>query len=266
MTLECVSMNRIAYPLILTIFTLLLASCSHMPQMVWKWPDQKSPGQEASGSGSPATPTRKELVVPPSLRGQVSVPTPKDIASGQSPQVQKLEAKQAKMQVAGKYVALNTRVYNQSVADVFSSVVDAMTQLNMPVDSVDSPSGTITTGWIHQDANSPNLVTPVLSLFGGGPVYVRYRYVVRVMRLTTSSGVKTQLEIRTLGQSFKNSHWVNEPLKQKVSNDLFSAVEDQLTRKAQNSAAAANTPSSTTVPSGPTTPAATPTKSSGSNP
>jgi len=131
---------------------------------------------------------------------------------------------------------------------------------------VDSPSGTITTDWVRKDASSPNVFTPVMNLFGEGTVYAeRYRFVVRVLRLNTPAGVKTQLEIRTLGQVFSNHHWINKPVKYKASNDLFSAVGEQLAQRVQAAAAAGATPATATpaaaapaasAPSGAAAPAA----------
>lgn len=238
MTLECIPMNRTVFPLTLIISTLMLASCAHMPKLFWK--ESEGTGIQQPNTGSePAAPSEQTLVVPPSLRGQVSVPMPNKVASvPPSPAQQAVEKK--KSEVAGTAVSLDTRVYNQGVAAVFSSVIDAMTSLNMPVQSVDSPSGTITTDWVRKDANSPNVFTPIMNLFGEDAIMAeRYRFVVRVLRLSTPSGLKTQLEIRTLGQVFENHHWINKPVKYKASNDLFSAVEEQLAQRAQASTAAA---------------------------
>ena len=222
-------MNRTALSLILILSTLALAACSDMPKLFWS---EKEGAKPDTADQAAAAPSQQPLVVPPDLRGQVSVPIPDKVASDQPAQVQQA-AKRDDANVAGTAVALDTRVYNQDVATVFSSVVDAMTALNMPVMSVDSPSGTITTDWVRKDASNPNLFTPIVNMFGaGGPDFERYRFVVRVLRLTTPDGVKTQLEIRMLGQVFENRHWVNKQVKYKASNDLFSAVEDQLSRRA----------------------------------
>ncbi len=230
-------MNRTRIPLSLLLSTLILASCAHMPQLFWK---ENAGANQQTQAADASAPSRPPLVVPPDLRGQVSVPMPDKVASSETPQMKQAQAKE-KAEVAGTAVALDTRVYDQSTATVFSAVVDAMTALNMPVQSVDSPSGTITTDWVRKDASSPNVFSPIMNMFGGGgPTFVRYRFVVRVLRLSTPKGIKTQLEIRTLGQSFENSHWVNKPVKEKVSSDLFSAVGDQLARSAQAPAAAAS--------------------------
>jgi len=71
------------------------------------------------------------------------------------------------------------------------------------------------------------VLSSVLRMFGQGKATkVRYRYVVRVLRV----GDQSQLEVRTLGQQYANNHWSNVPLKQKVSDELFAAVEEQLGR------------------------------------
>jgi uncharacterized lipoprotein len=231
-------MNRTRIPLSLLFSTLLLASCAHMPQLFWS-ENSGSGSSQVDASGDATAPSRPPLIVPPDLRGQVSVPMPDKVASDESPAMKDAQSKE-KAEVAGTAVALDARVYDQDVATLFSAVVDAMTALNMPVQSVDSPSGTITTDWVRKDANSANVFSPVMSMFGAGPTYERYRFVVRVLRLNTPEGVKSELEVRALGQSFENSHWVNKPIKEKVSNDLFSAVGDQLARKAQAPAASAS--------------------------
>jgi len=223
-------MNRKHSLLILVVSSLILVSCSDMPKLFWK--ENEGSAQQPPGEQASAAPSQKPLVVPPDLRGDVSVPMPDQVASDQPAQVQQA-AKRDDANVAGTAVALDTRVYNQPVATVFSAVVDAMTSLNMPVVSVDSPSGTITTDWVRKDANNPNVFTPIMSMFGaGGPQLERYRFVVRVLRLNAPAGVKTQLEIRMLGQVFENHHWVNKQVKYKASNDLFSAVEGQLAQRA----------------------------------
>ncbi len=246
-------MNRKHSLLILLISTLTLASCSNMPKLFWS--ENEGSTQQPSGEQAAAAPSQQPLVVPPDLRGEVSVPMPDKVASDQSTQVQQAE-KRDDANVAGTAVALDTRVYDQPVATVFSAVVDAMTSLNMPVQSVDSPSGTITTDWVRKDASNPSMFTPIMNMFGAsGPLAERYRFVVRVLRLSTPAGVKTQLEIRMLGQVFENRHWVNKQVKYKASNDLFSAVEGQLARQATAQAPAAAQPaapaSSATTPASP---------------
>jgi uncharacterized lipoprotein len=134
----------------------------------------------------------------------------------------------AKKLFAGKAVALDAKLYATDAANVFSAVIDAMTALNMPVQSVDSPSGTVTTDWIRQSSASATS-TFSQGLFGGDGVQaVRYRFVVRVLRQATEEKVQTRLEIRTVAQAFINKHWVNRHIKRQVNAELFSAVDERL--------------------------------------
>jgi len=171
-------------------------------------------GTDASGrTPSPASPD--EL---PAVRGEAGVPMPDQVA-----------VKEQGM-VIGKVfdsrtASLDTRKYDAGAGLVFSSVIDAMTALNMAIQSVDSPTGAITTEWVFQDANSESI-----TLTEGKTRPERYRFTVRVRRLKASG--KTQLEIRTLGQALIKQHWVNRPIKRKVSVELFGAVEEQLARRA----------------------------------
>lgn len=209
--------------LLLTFSAVALSSCGDRP-FLYSNDDAGKPVYTQSG-GTASAESRAPLDVPPELR-DVSVPQPERIASGEASPV---VADQAS--VAGKAVSLDARLYEQDVASVFSSVVDAMTSLNMPVQSVDSPSGTLTTDWIHQGADNPNLLRSAMSgAFGGDGVEgIRYRFVVRTLRQQEEEGVvRTRLEIRTVGQAFINRHWVNRPIQRKVSEDLFSAVEERL--------------------------------------
>jgi len=73
------------------------------------------------------TDARPALDVPPSLRGDVKVPDAGAIA------IQKDLPERYKKLVAGKRVALDSRLYDTSIGAVFSSVVDGMTALNLPV-------------------------------------------------------------------------------------------------------------------------------------
>lgn len=206
--------------------SLLLAACSGMPQLFWKSNDNKPDYARGKGGSSQAD-SRAPLDVPPELREQVEVPMPDKVAT-ETARAGKGGVKMSEAEkeaVAGKAVSLDARIYEQMPAPVFSAVVDAMTALNLPVQSVDSPSGTVTTEWIREGANNASLISTVGGMFGAGPAITHYRYVVRVLRTESD---KTRLEIRTLGQQYINHHWVNRPIKQKISNDLFSAVEERL--------------------------------------
>ena len=207
--------------------SLLLTGCqSGMPKMFWSANDKPAYAQGVSSHTQGES--RAPLDIPPELRKEIEVPMPGQVASD----VAKGDAlinKEAKAAVAGKAVALDTRLYHQTAAQMFSATIDAMTSLNMPVQSVDSPSGVVTTDWIRPNANSSNNYMGVLSsMVGGGPVHVRYRFVARVFR---TKGGQTELQIRTLGQQFLNAHWINKPIKRKLSLELFDAVEERLPQK-----------------------------------
>ncbi len=202
------------------VFLMFLAGCQNMPQLFWPVDDDKPDYARSTGGGAARAEGRAPLIVPPELRKEIEVPGPDQVATGAA------MPEHARKLIAGKAVRLDARLYPRKPAQVFSAVVDAMTALNLPVESVDSPSGTLTTDWIRPNANTPNsYMATITGMFGGGPVYIRYRYVVRVLR---AKGGQTMLQVRTLGQQFINRHWVNKPLKKKLANDLFSAVEERL--------------------------------------
>lgn len=191
-----------------------------MPQLFWSADDNKPAYARSSGSHGQGD-SRVPLNVPPELRKEIEVPMPDqvaiDVAKGD---------RTTKAAVAGKSVALNSRTYAKSPSQIFSATVDAMTALNMPVQSVDSPSGVITSDWIRPNADSQNRYVGVLtSMVGAGPTHLRYRFIVRVFRTKNN---QSELQIRTLGQQFLSSHWVNKPIKSKVYLELFSAVEERL--------------------------------------
>lgn len=198
--------------------------------MAWSV-DDKTPAYASSHSGAQAQ-GRPPLDVPPSLRNDIEVPMPDKVATTIATKSTAITPAH-KQAVAGKAVSLDARRYDFTPAQVFSAVVDAMTALNLPVASVDSPSGTLTTDWIGKNVNTANTnvgVSNILGMFGQGKARkVRYRYIVRVLR--TGAG-KTQMEVRTLGQALTN-HWFNAPMKKKVANQLFSAIEEQLARLKQ---------------------------------
>jgi len=215
------------YPLpyiTLIIAVVLLAGCDRQLLVPYS-DDANKPDYSQNGS---AAASRAPLDVPPELRGDVEVPEPDKIASQGGP------AAVNKGRVAGQAVSLDGRVYSHGVATVFSAAVDAMTALNMPVQSVDSPSGTLTTDWIKQESVSSN-ASVMSGVFGGETVLgVRYRFVVRVLRQKGGEAELTRLEIRTVGQAFVNRHWVNRPIQRKVSDELFAAVEERLPRTINN--------------------------------
>jgi len=228
----------------MTISTLMLTACAGgMPQLLWKTGDH-TPDYAHDGGHSAVGENRPPLDVPPELRKDISVPMPGQVASDPAQGAAAVN-RDAKAAVAGKAVALNSRVYSTTPAQIFSATVDAMTSLNIPVQSVDSPSGVITSDWIRPNANSTNVYAgAVLGMFGAGPIHIRYRFIVRVFRLKNG---QSELQIRTLGQQFISNHWVNKRLKKKVYLELFSAVEERLAglKKIDKSK---QTPSSTTAP------------------
>ncbi len=207
----------------------VLTACVGLPNLsnMFYPVESDKPDYARGEKGNASAEGRAPLDVPPELRDEVNVPMPDAIATEAASGGAKISQEQ-RHAVAGKAVSLDARIYDRSPAQVFSTVIDAMTALNMPVQSVDSPSGTVTTEWIRNSANSTNsYVDAGLSLFGGGPTHIRYRFVIRVLR--TPDG-KSRLEIRTLGQKYVNRHWVNKPLIRKNSNELFAAVEERLIR------------------------------------
>jgi len=208
--------------------TLLLAGCQGgMPQMFWSMDDNKPDYARGSRDNSRSE-GRAPLDVPPELRKDIEVPMPDKIATEAAQGGARISAREKKM-IAGKAVSLDARVYDQNAAQVFSAIIDAMTALNMPVESVDSPSGTITSAWIRIDSSNPNAyVGAAMDMFGAGPVHTRHRFIVRVFRMKDG---KTQLQIRTLAQQFIRRHWVNKILKRKVANELFTAVEERIGRQ-----------------------------------
>jgi len=205
------------------LFVVLISGCgsTSMPKLFWSNDDTQGGGGHAQVKAD----VRPVLDVPPSLRGEVQVPDADSVA------VQDKVPERYKKIVAGKKVALDARQYDKPVADVFSAVIDAMTGLNLPVQSVDSASGTIATDWVRVGVNSPNTLS-VASLFNSAkPTAIRYRYVVRVLRETLQDKEVTRLEIRTLGQVFQNRHWINKKIRRKYANNLFSRVEEGLSTK-----------------------------------
>jgi len=214
--------------LLIIISGWMISACSGgMPQMFWDIDDNKPDYARGQSAGAQAK-GRAPLDVPPELRKELQVPMPDKVATEAAANSSGV-TQERKEAVAGTAVSLHARRYGYTAAQVFSATIDAMTALNMPVDSVDSPSGTLTTEWVGKDVNSSNVyvVSSLMNMFGAGaPTRVRYRYVVRVLRV----GDQSQLEVRTLGQQYANNHWSNVPLKQKVSDELFAAVEEQLAR------------------------------------
>ncbi len=206
-----------------------LTACSGgMPKLFWDVDEGKDQPAYARGSNTAAnTPSRAPLDVPPELRTEIELPEAEAVgaqASANGPLPQKYRAS-----VAGKAVRLDARFYpGRTPAEVFSAVVDAMTALNLPVDSVDSPSGVITSDWVKKGSTSS------MFMFGfGGSQLIRYRYIVRVYKARNAKGeTGAQLEVRTLGQVLEaGKGWVTKRIKNKPVAELFDAVGEQLARR-----------------------------------
>ncbi len=202
------------------ILPVLLSACADT-QLWWPVEENNSKQQPSSNVEAKAA-SRPPLDVPPELRGEVQVPNASAIGTSEMPQA-------TREMVSGAQVGLDSRAYKQDVGQVFSAVVDAMISMNLPVQSVDSASGTITTDWVRKNSNNSSLINTGMNLFGAGSNPTRYRFVVRVLRL--QEGKATRLDVHSLGQIYTNNHWVNKPLKRKLSEEVFSAVEEQLTRQ-----------------------------------
>jgi len=188
-----------------------------MPKLFWS-ADDDTPAYAQGKNDSIQADSRMPLDVPPDLQDEVKVPAAERPLSS--------AGIRDKATVAGKAVSLNARVYNVQVKRAFSAAVDAMTALDLPVQSVDSPSGTITTEWVRRDSGRLiPVLSNALSMFGAGPTHTRYRFVVRVFRL---DGGGSRIEIRTLGQQYINRHWVNRALKRTAVKEIFSAIEQRL--------------------------------------
>jgi hypothetical protein len=211
-------MKNIRLFIILFVTTILLAACADQPLIMWH--DDDTPDYAKSGKSTGKAASREPLDVPPELRAELELPGAESVASNVD---EKVLPKKYQEAVAGKAVALDARMYKLTPAEVFSAVVDAMTSLNVPVESVDSPSGIVTSDWIRKGENT-------LSVFGGSSGLTRHRFIVRVYRAKLEDKLMTRLEIRVLGQAVINRRWVNRPIKRKVSEELFTAVDEQLTR------------------------------------
>ena len=186
----------------------------------------------AAGEGGKASTVEKKVVaesrppldIPPSLLGKVDMPHAEQIA------VVKRMPKRISKKISGKQVALDSKIYDRSSADVFSAVLDAMTGLNLPVQSVDSASGTITTDWVRKRSKSASYSS---TMGGSGVMAVRYRFVTRVLNqsMKADDGVDkivTRFEIHTVAQAYKNNHWSNAKLARRFAKELFSRVDENL--------------------------------------
>ncbi|MDQ6992693.1 MAG: hypothetical protein Q9M31_04405, partial [Mariprofundus sp.] len=164
--------------LLIILSALSISACSSMPKMFWsvdEGDDQPAYAQGGTKTGTAAH--RVPLNVPPSLRAELEVPGSSDVATSRD---EKLLPANYRKAVAGKYVGLDAKRYDATAGQVFSATIDAMTSMNLPVQSVDSPSGTLTTDWIRKGSGKANAMSMFTGMFdlGTGAVIVRYRYVV----------------------------------------------------------------------------------------
>ena len=196
-----------------------------MPQLFWELEDPEAGKSSAYGTKSTAkASSRAALELPPELRADIELPMANTVSSNNSDVSLPKQYRQA---VTGKAVALDARVYDVAADQVFSAVVDAMTSLNMPVESVDSPSGIVTTDWVRKGDHNISMLG---GLMGKKSNITRHRFIVRVFRLKTEGQSKSRLEVRTLLQVFSNRHWVNSTMRQQESAAFFTTVEEQLGR------------------------------------
>ncbi len=215
--------------LLMILFT--TSACANR-QMFWDVDDKS--GSQPSIFGTKSTPVaenRAPLELPPELRADIELPMANAVSSNSSNEAVSEKYRQA---VTGKKVALDARVYDAAADQTFSAVVDAMTSLSMPVDSVDSASGIVTTDWIRKGAYNNNLIG---NLIGSSGKLTRHRYVVRVFRVKNEQQPQSRLEVRTLLQGYTNGHWVNTAMNKKHAEAFFVTVEEQLGRLQGNKAA-----------------------------
>lgn len=203
---------------------LLLSACDNK----FFYPNEATGPAYASGGSASADgngKSRAPLDVPPELQAELEVPMSGEVASRADEAVLPREYQDA---VAGKAVSLDAKVYRVDASKVFSAVVDAMTSMNVPVESVDSPSGVITSDWVRRGSNTSSM----FDMFGMNTqnAPTRHRYIVRVYRAKLAGAEATKLEIRVHGQRGESGRWVNRPFKKDVANEMFVAVEEQLSR------------------------------------
>ncbi len=197
-----------------------------MPGLVQWHDDRPAYAQGTPATSSGAATSRVPLDVPPELRAEYELPEASDVATRAD---EELLPKEYQAAVAGRAISLDARVYHLRAEKVFSAVVDAMTSVNIPVQSVDSPSGIITSDWVRKGEHSQGF-------FGATSTMTRHRFIVRIYRAKLDGSEITKLEVRTHGQAAPSSRWVNAPPSRKVSKELFSAIEEQLARIQQGAA------------------------------
>jgi len=208
-----------------------ISACANR-QMFWDVDDKSGSQSSIMGSQSTsASEVRAPLELPPELRADIELPMANVVSSNGT---NKAVSEKYRKAVAGKGVALDARVYEVAADQVFSAVVDAMTSLNLPVDSVDSPSGIVATDWVRKGSNNNSMLG---NLMGSASNVTRHRYVVRVYRVKAEQQPQSRLEVRTLMQLYTNGHWVNKPMNRKHTESFFATVEEQLGRLQGNKTA-----------------------------
>ena len=224
--------SMIKHSFLLTVI-FSISACTSMPQLFWDVDDESGKnGASIYGAKTESkAQARAPLELPPELRADIELPMANEVGSNSADE--KLP-EQYRKAVAGKSVALDARIYGVSAAQLFSAVVDGMTSLNLPVDSVDSPSGIITTDWVRKGQHNNNIIG---SIMGNSGNITRHRYVVRVYRVKAEQQPKSRLEVRTLLQVYTNGHWVNKPMNTKPIAAFFATVEEQLARLQGNKTA-----------------------------
>ncbi|ATX83017.1 hypothetical protein Ga0123462_2183 [Mariprofundus ferrinatatus] len=212
-------MKHTVHYLLLLITIISLSACSSVPKMFWDSDDN-------GGSGEAF---RAPLNLPPELTGELNLPAVDEkatLTAAAAPLPEKYDVIVAK---AGKKVALNARLYDVTAGQLLSSALDAMTQMNLPVNSVDSPSGIITTDWVRKGDSA--LSDSILGSIGMSRInVVRYRFIVRVFRLNEGGIHRSRVEVHLLTQAYQNGHWLNKRSLSDRSDELFAAIEEQVAR------------------------------------
>ncbi|GAV20066.1 hypothetical protein MMIC_P1028 [Mariprofundus micogutta] len=223
-------MNHIARYFLISSLLFLLSACSGMPKLFWDTQEGQNDGPvyakgAASYDGAGDKP-RAPLEVPPELRAELEIPETDQVEMAPNSVPVPVQYRKA---VAGKAVSLEARQYNIESMNLFSAAADAMTALSMPVNSVDSPSGILTTDWIRKQVGTNSMLN-LESLLGGAgkPKAYRHRFVLRIFKTDGDIAPQSRLEVRMISQVFLNNHWVNKQFSNKPRAELFAAVENQL--------------------------------------
>jgi len=192
---------------------LMFSACSGMPQLFWDADGSQSPQQK---SGEEVNNTSAQTVVVSSeAHAEYEMPFAGQVAGQSGPMPEKY-----KNMLAGRAVTLDVRSFNALPGRVLSSVVDAMFSLNIPVDVVDSPSGIITSDWVREGEDDPSFQPSIVG-------FTRHSFVLRVVPAAEGD---SNLEVHVIGQEYERNQWADRPLKRRVSEELFSAVDELLKR------------------------------------